>query len=61
MFIINILRILFNISGKSWGSSIIPPSTKIETGWNAADTTSNQPKTGCFEAWSSTKPAKIAD
>jgi len=39
----------------------MPPSTKIETGWNAADTTSNQPKTGCFEAWSSTKPARIAD
>jgi len=38
-----------------------PPSVKIEIGRNAADTTSNQPKNGCFEAWSSTKPAKFAD
>jgi len=40
---------------------ILPPSTKSETGWNAAGATSNQPQTGCFEDWPYSKPAKYAD
>jgi len=43
------------------GIDMLPPSTKIQTGRNAADATSNQPKISCFEAWSSTKPAEYAD
>ena len=40
---------------------MFPPSAKINLAGMVAGTTSNQPKTGCFEARPYSKPAKSAE